>query len=342
MAQPFDAGKMKFSGEPLPVAEPVTVNPTIRHAGFSISQNGVLAYNRAGDRQNVQLTWYDRSGRVIRTIGQPGMIRTATISPDGATVAYDRRDPQTGSWDVWLRDLARGTDSRFTLDSALNPERGPVWSPDSSHVAFLSIRDGKSKLYQKATSSVTEDELLDEGSPQKRVDDWSRDGRYIVLETTPAPKTGTDLWVLPLFGDRKPYPYIHTEFNEGNARLSPKGQWLVYVSNRSKRSEIYVESFPTRGVQWQVSTNGGTEPVWSLDGKELYFIGPDQKLMAVEVKTAGKFEAGAPKPLFATRLPSRGRFDVSRDGLFLIPTAIEESASVPIHVIVNWHAGLKR
>jgi Tol biopolymer transport system component len=255
----------------------------------------------------------------------------------------DWLDPKTRSWDIWLYSLARGNASRFTLESTFNDYRYPVWSPDGSSLAFLSIHNGVRRLYQKTTSGSAQEEILDSEGPEKRADDWSTDGRYMILET-PAmatPKTGGDLWVLPLFGDRKPYPYVQTEFNERNARLSPNGQWLAYNSDRSKRMEIYVESFPTRGGHWQVSTNGGRLPVWSRDGKELYFIGADQQLMAVEVKTAGKFESGAPKPLFATRIPTLGAFDISKDGRFLIPTIMEPSALEQITVVVNWPAALK-
>jgi Tol biopolymer transport system component len=254
----------------------------------------------------------------------------------------DRIDPQTGSCDVWLHDLVRGNASRFTLDSRENTFRFPVWSPDGSHIAFLSNRDGRTKLYQKATTGVAPDEALDQS--QRRADDWSGDGRYVIEETpgTQTPKTGSDIWVLPLFGDRKPFPYLQTEFQERNAKLSPNGQWLAYDCDKTKRQEIYVRTFPNPGGEWQVSTNGGTVPVWSRDGKELYFIGADQRLMAVEVKSGAKFDAGVPQPLFATHLPAFGAFDVSKDGRFLIPTLVEQTTSVPITVVVNWSAGLKR
>ena len=149
-----------------------------------------------------------------------------------------------------------------------------------------------------------------------RVEDWSRDGRYII-EDVLDPKTRNDIWVIPTFGDRKPFPYINTEFLEDNAKLSPNGQFLAYRSDESKRNEVYVQTFPEHGGKWQISTGGGDFPVWSRDGRELYFISADNKLMAVEVKGDGKkFDAGVPKPLFS--VPAQAQFDVSKDGRFLI------------------------
>jgi hypothetical protein len=172
-------------------------------------------------------------------------------------------------------------------------------------------------------------------------DDWSRDGRYIIEQAANDVKTGLDLWVLPLFGDKRPFAYLKTNFNEQHAKLSPSGQWLAYVSDESKRNEVYVQTFPTPGGKWQISTNGGDYPVWSRDGKELFYIAPDRKMMAVEVKSGPKFEAGTPTPLFTARLAGVG-FDVSKDRRFLIPIQAEQAASAPMTVVINWQAGLKK
>jgi Tol biopolymer transport system component len=271
-----------------------------------------------------------------------------SISPDGRTVAIDRRDPQTGFLDIWLLDLARGSASRFTFNS--NNGGFPIWSPDASHIAYFSPRSGTDGVYQKATSGVGQDEVLDKLPPIRRPMDWSRDGRYII-ESVLDPKTKFDVWVLPLFGDRKPFPYLQTEFNEQSAKLSPNGQWLAYVSDETRRNEVYVQTFPNPGGKWQVSTAGGTLPVWSRDGKELFFIsggnGAARKMMAVDVKggagSSAKFEAGVPKALFDTHLEiafSPG-YDVSKDGRFLLPTQQGLTSSSPITVVVNWTAGLK-
>jgi Tol biopolymer transport system component len=189
----------------------------------------------------------DRSGKALGTLGAPGGFSRPAISPDGKTVAVDRHDPGSGLTDVWLYDLMHGTNSRFTLGPQINDT--PVWSPDGGHIAFRTIRDGVSNVYQRATSGAAQDEALDKA--QRFPTDWSRDGRYIVEETLAGvysnfgsklplalSSTMVDIWVLPLFGDRKPFPYLQTKFNERSARLSPSGVWLAYQSNESGRYEV--------------------------------------------------------------------------------------------------------
>jgi Tol biopolymer transport system component len=186
-------------------------------------------------------------------------------------------------------------------------------------------------------------EALDTSPRNKQVLDWSRDGRYII-ESVLAPKTNYDIWVLPLFGDRKPYPYLQTEFNESGARLSPNGRWLAYASDETGQFELYVQSFPTPGGKWQVSINGGSRPVWSRDGKELYYIAGGRRMMAVEVKSGAKLELGVPQPLFEASMAfvySGPSFDVSSDGRFLIPTQLEQISATPMTVVLNWASGLK-
>ena len=342
MAQPFDASNIQSTGGAVPIAERVdsVTKFTYGQGQFSASQNGVLAYTSGGAGQDRQLTWFDRSGKVVGTIGTPGDVSVPAISSDGTEVAFSRFDTQTSFYDLWLYDLARGSTSRFTFNSKSNTF--PVWSPDGSHIVFQSTRDGVPNLYQKATSGTAQDEPLDRAARDTRPMDWSRDSRYIIEEIRDA--KSYNIWVLPLFGDRKPFPYLQNDFNERFAKLSPNGQWLAYVSDETKRNEVYVQSFSGTpsgaGGKWQVSTSGGNYPVWSRDGKELFFIGSDQKLMAVEVNSGAKFEAGVPKPLFETR--GATSFDVSKDGRFLIATQTEQSASTPITVVVNWMAGLKK
>jgi serine/threonine protein kinase/Tol biopolymer transport system component len=344
MAQPFDVDKTQVIGEPIPIAERVDYSSEVGTQGqFSCSQNGVLAY-ATGAGGNIQLAWFDRSGKVMGTVGNPGGVSRPAVSPDGKAVAVDRLDPQTGLYDLWLYDLTRGTASRFTSDSQASA-RNPIWSPDGTHIAFSSTRDGGWNLYQKATNGETGYEPLDKQDHTKHATDWSRDGRYII-ELVREPVTGSDIWVLPLSGDRKPFPYLRTEFNEGDAKLSPNGQWLTYSSDETKRYEIYVQSFPVPKSKFQISTSGGGIPVWSRDGKELFFIGADQKMMAVEVKNYGvkgdaRFEAGVPKPLFDSRIGD-GWFDIGADGHFIIATVTEQAGIVSTAVVVNWTTALKK
>jgi len=341
MAQPFDGANARTTGDAVPVAEQVDYFQNVAQGQFSVSQNGILVYTSGASGGGiVQLTWLDRTGKPSGTVGSPGNIGWASLSPNGSTVAADRKDA-TGQYDIWLHDLARGTASRFTFGP--NNNTNPVWSPDGSRITFYStgIAGAAGVPLQKAASGVGKEESLDNDLRIHVVTDWSRDGRYLI-ERVNDPKTGRDIWVIPTFGDRKPFPYINTEFQEINAKLSSNDQFLAYVSDESNRNEVYVQTFPEHGGKWQVSTGGGNYPVWSWDGRELYFISADLKMMAVEVKGDGaKFEAGVPKALFDVR--QSAQFDVSKDGRFLIHVPVDQAATnVPLTVVVNWQAALKK
>ncbi len=344
LAQKFDTERLELAGDPVPVAEHVgDANNVLGF--FTASANSILAFRSGLGTTGVQLTWFDRQGKPLGTIGDIGVMQRLAVSPDGRTVAVDRRDLQTGFLDIWLHDLTRGTASRLTFNTSNTGF--PIWSPDGSHVAYYTS-GGQAGVHQKAASGIGQDDLLDQGpAGHRRPLDWSRDGRYMI-ESVLDPKTKYDIWVLPLFGDRKSFPLLHTEFNELNAKLSPSGQWLAYVSDETKRNEVYVQTFPNPGGKWQVSTNGGDLPVWSRDGKELFFVGSDQKMMVVAVNSGAgsgsKFEAGVPKALFDTHLDlgMNPGFDVRKDGRFLIPTRSGQSAVAPITVVVNWTAALNK
>jgi dipeptidyl aminopeptidase/acylaminoacyl peptidase len=344
MAQPFDAGTGKLTGEAVPIAEEVdTPGQVFAETHFSASQNGVLVYGSGGAREGWQLSWLDRTGAVKGTVGKPGLGASwAAISPDGKTVVAERSD-LSGARDLWTYDLTSRGESRFTFGPAIN--QWPVWSPDGSRIAFTSTRDGAGAVYSRAASGATHDELVDKDANNMRASDWSHDGRYII-EVRSDLKTAEDIWVLPLFGDKKPFPYLHSKVGESHAKLSPNGQWLAYSSDESKRAEVYVQTFPDPRGKWQLSAEGGSHPVWSRDGKELYFIAPDGKMMAVAIKGGSSFDHGPPKALFDTRLAGipgdNLRFDVSTDDRFLIDTPIESAGSAPLIVWVNWTAGLKR
>ncbi len=348
MAQPFDEKRFELLGEAFPVAE--QVGSSAVHGYFSVSTNGVLAY-RGGSSRLLQLAWFDRTGKLLQTVGAPGIYNDLALSSDDQRVAVSRAESQGGFPDLWLIDLAHnGNPSRFTFDPA--QDWMPVWSPDGARIAFSSPRDGPDSLYQKPASGAGSEELLLK-SPGNRMyaNDWSRDGRYLLYSSVD-PVRNSDLWVLPLSpdikpGDRKPEPFLQTQFNEGQGQFSPDGKFVAYRSNVSGQDEIYVQTFPVSGAQWMISSGGGTQPRWRRDGKEIFYIAGN-KLMAAEVKTAPKFEHAVAKSLFETRIffglaVNVFRYAPSADGQrFLINTVPEEAAAVaPITVVLNWTAGLK-
>jgi Tol biopolymer transport system component len=342
MAQPFDAGQLRFTGKAVVVAEEVDRLPNIGQGGFSASDDGVLVYTSRTQTGFPQLTWFDRSGKPTGTLGTPAGMQWPAISPDGKVVAVDQQDPVKESQELWLHDVARGVSSRFTFNLALS--RYAVWSPDGSHLAFVSNRDGAFKIYRKAVSGSSPEELLHTTPPAWPVD-WSQDGRYLIMEVPQRPSHPTsDLWVLPLFGDRKAFPYLETNARERWGRLSRDGKWLAYGSDESGRFEVYVATFPKPSGKWQVSTGGGSVPVWGRDGQNLFFLAPDRKMMAVGVKGGERFEAGAPKALFDTHIVSgpQARFDVGPDGRFIIPVQPEQTAVTQMTVVVNWSASLPK
>jgi serine/threonine protein kinase len=329
MAQAFDVASLALTGAPFPVAEQV--------GHFSVSETGVLVY-KSSDAGKKQLVWFDRTGKQLGATGPPGEYLFPALSPDEKRVAIDRNDGQTGTYDIWLLDLARGIPSRFTLDPTNDVY--PVWSPDGSRIVFGSSRDGALGLYQKSLSGAGSEEAILKSNDRKWPSDWSLDGRFI-LYTETNPNTLGDLWVIPLFGDRQPITFLQTKFNETNGVFSPDGKWIAYESDDSGSYQVWVQSFPA-GSKWQVSSEGGIQPRFRRDGKELFYLGTKGKLMAVEVKvnTSG-LEFSVPKLLFDTH--STDRYAVTVDGQrFLISTPIEESASAPITLILNWTADAKK
>ncbi len=353
LAQRFDADRLQTSGEVVALAEQIrTSNPTSLKL-FSVSANGVLAY-RTGGAPMTQLAWFDRAGKALGPVGSPASYSTPKLSPDQKRLVVERADPQTGSTDLWLFDFLRGATTRFTFDPA--NDAFPAWSPDGTRIAFGSGRDGLMNVYQKLSSGAGDEELLLKSGEGKYPTDWSPDGRFLLYTTQ-----GGDVWLLPLSGDRKPVPFLQTPFFENWARFSPDGRWIAYQSNASGRQEVYVQPFREgsgagSAGMYQVSTDGGTDAQWRRDGKELFYLAPDRTLMAVDVKAggapSGPFEAGSPRPLFATRalavsfvftVSGPSSYVVSADGQrFLVTTPVEEAAPTPIHVVLNWAAGLKK
>ncbi len=343
-AAPFDADSLKLTGESFVVADKVRVTGTPSRGHFSVSDNGSLVYDPNAVTDNQQLTWVDRAGKPLGTVGPAGEYDYPRLSPDGKRVAVVRSDPQTRTSDIYVIDLARGASSRLTFDPG--EDRYPVWSPDGNRIAWSANRDGAFQIYQKLASGVGQEELLLKADVPITPSSWSADGRFI-LYTQTDPKTRFDLWVLPLAGNRQPSPFWQTPFIETNGCFSPDGRWIAYQSDDQGRFEVYVQTFPASGGKWQISTNGGIQPWWRSDGRELYYLSADGKLMAVEVKPGGSFAAGVPRTLFdlapARALGGVSSYAVTAAGdRFLFVTAREEAASLQFTVVTNWTAEAKK
>jgi dipeptidyl aminopeptidase/acylaminoacyl peptidase len=344
MAQPFDAARLQTTADSLPVAEQVDFLSATSLGRFSVSQTGVLAYFSGGAIGGEHLTWFDRAGKYLGTLGIPGDMRQPAISPDGSRVAIDQRSAQDAAHTIWLDDLAHNTSSKFTFDT--KDDGHPAWSPDGSQLVFISNRTGKYGLYRKAASGTGKEELLFE-SPERLLDtNWSRDGKFVVFTTMTENAQG-DIWVLPNpLGDaasRKPFPFVQTSAYEFAGRISPDGKYLAYGSNESGPMQVYVQSFPAKDAKFQISTDGGTRPVWSHDGKELFYISNSGKIMAVDVKGGVTFEHRLPQPLFEVRTANNARFDVTPDGKrFLVVSTSIADAEPSLMVVLNWHAGVKK
>jgi serine/threonine protein kinase/Tol biopolymer transport system component len=345
MVQPFDAAKLQLRGDAVPVAEHVGTTGSI--GIFSVSETGVLAYRSQTGLAGSTLMWFDRQGRRLGAIGNPENYQELTLSPDGSRVVVFRSD-NIGE-DLWLIDVARGSSARLTTDPA--NESYPVWSPDGKQIAFASNRGGNMfNLYRKTAGVSGEEELLLTDENSKAPSDWSRDGSFVLYTTRN--QNDEDIWVLPMSeGDRKPRKYLGTQFRERNGVFSPDGRWVAYESEVSGRGEIYASSFPDAGAAPAVlvSTAGGRLSRWRADGRELYYVSPDSKMMAVDVVPGSSFKASLPKPLFdlpavTTNDPFAWTWAVTPDGKrFLVEIATDRSnTQAPITVVLNWEADVKK
>ena len=347
LAQRLDLGRKELTGDPVTVADQVSYNAGIFDGAFSVSTSGLVAY-RSGSVGQHQLVWFDRTGKMLGAMGVPdSSVSSPRLSPDGRRAAVFRT--VQANMDIWLLDATRTT--RFTFDSSRHLY--PLWSPDGNRIVFDSNRKGRRDLYIKASNGAGSEELLLETEQDKTATDWSRDGRFLLYNSLD-PQTSRDIWVLPMEGDRKPFVFVNTRFDERAAQFSPDGHWVAYISNESGRFEVYVRPFSgtsseVASGQWQVSTFGGGAPRWRLDGRELYYIAPDDKLMAAPIRTSGAtLEPGTPVALFQTRIYGGGndpgigiQYDVSGDGRFLIDT-VKEDATSSITLLQNWAPGLKK
>jgi Tol biopolymer transport system component len=342
MAQRFNWEKLELVGESEAIADDINGWKPIR-SGFFSASHGVLAYHAGESGAASQLSWFNRQGKQVGALGESLPFLNIRLSGDQAKLAVVLEEPAVN---IWLYDLSRAVKTRFTSD--LGPDISPVWSPDGSRIVYASAVKGPFALYQKAVNgSEGAETLFYSGSGTKLPTDWSPDGRFVAFEQLdPAANTKTDIWILPMFGDRKPFPFANTQFDERSAQFSPNGKWMAYTSDESGEDEVYIAPFPGPGTKLRVSAAGGAQVKWRRDGKELFFLAPDKKLMSAEVKENGsKLEIGTVRALFPINVragSSLSTYDVSADGQRFLFNGVTAENLQPLTLVTNWTADLKK
>ena len=342
-ARTFNNSRLTLEGEPRAIADQVGYNLNPAFAMFSATAN-TLVYRR-GASEDLELTWLDRSGKALGTIGEAGRYQALRLSQDGTRAATAKLDPVTYNVDVWLVDLRSGASTRFTFDPAY--DSNPEWSPDGKRVIFASNRGGAVGLYEKSTEGAGTETVLLQPTPAGNLTDWSHDGRYLISFVAGAGASA--IWVMPLDGDRKPFPFLRSNFSLVGPRFSPDGRWIAFRSNESGHDEIYVESFTpvvdagsaASTGKWMVSRGNSAGMIhWRQDGRELYFLSLDGTVMAVPVTANPGFHAGPPEPLFKVpagfnRAGPLG--EVSPDGQkFLLALPKGGDVRQEFTVVTNW------
>jgi Tol biopolymer transport system component len=348
LAQPFDARRLEVTGAAFAVTDSVALQPAAGSLLAAVSAApGRLAFRTGTGVAQRQFVWFDRTGREVEKIGtaDDGNPLSPSLSPDGRFIAVHRSSG--GNVDIWLIETSRGVRTRLTSHPANDIH--PHWAPDGQSILFSSNRSGSYQLYSRSIGTGGDEKLL--LGFQSPATDWSPDGRTVLIQRRDV--TGTaDIWAFPIAEAAKPYPVVQSaDFEERNGQFSPDGKWIAYESTESGRWEIYIQPFSGPGAKVPVSINGGAQARWRADGRELFFIGLDERLMAAPVDTSSGAapQVGVPVPLFRTRVggavqgTSRAQYFVSRDGQrILMNTVVESAPSAPITLIVNWNAGDRR
>jgi len=342
VAQPFDGRRYVLSGEPHTLSDEVLYTPLVNRAVFSVSNGDVLVTQTGKGASVSQLTWFDRSGKPAGTVGMPASFGNVRLSPDGHRVAVDQINPDGRNIDIWIHELARGATTRLTFDPS--PHQAPIWSPDGKQILFSSNRKVTTRLYLKnADGSGSEEQVADLGTfVPVNAWDWSRDGKHVLF------RKGNEVWHLSR-PEHATKPLLQAKWTVRNAQSSPDGRWMAYASNETGSMQVYVSPFLNGNGKWQVSSAGGQEPKWRQDGKELFYLSADGKMMAAAVKTGASFEASSPVALFQThrRQPVSSQdvfsYDVSGDGQkFLILTKVDEANAAPLSVLLNWASEMEK
>ncbi len=342
LAQPFDPVRLETSGQPVTVSEQVSLYGDFLGLGdYSVSSNGTLVLDSTLLQR--KLEWYDRKGSPIGVFGDPAPQFGFRISPDGSRVAVAVYEPGTLTTQIWLGEVARGVRTRLTTGPSSNT--GPIWSPDGSKIAFQTDRKHQADIYVKAADGSGPEEPITDEEGQRIPTDWSRDGQITYLDREAAGGRLMQLSVIPASAPRKPFtliPRAPKDFGF-SVRVSPDGRWVAYDLDESGRPEVYAISFPDGRGKVQISNNGGIAPKWTRGGKEIVYSDFDGNLMSVDIDASRGLHAGTPKALF--RLPEGALFGfepMAEGERFLVNVPVIKSSSVPLNVIMNWTAALKK
>ena len=337
MAQPFDATRLGLNGTPTRMAERITVNPNLGLAAFAVSQSGALVYRTGEAGEPSQLQWFDRTGKALERLGQPGTFRGLALSPDGKRVAVSRPDPETGKSDVWTIELSTGVPTRVTFDPAIDDDA--TWTPDGLALSFWSDRHGKYGIYQRTLGSAT-DVVVHESPNPLYLGDWSQDGKFLLYHNVQA------IFALPRLEPRAPLTLTESRYIKDEPHFSPDAQWVAYNSNESGAREVHVASFPGFNQGRQVSLGGGGVPWWRADGRELFYMSRDGKVMSVAVTPGPATDFGPPRELFQTPLQSplliTAQYVATGNGQRFLLAVPVRTTTPPITVVLDWTKLLRR
>jgi eukaryotic-like serine/threonine-protein kinase len=351
MARPFDLSQLEFTGDALPLAEGVQFDPLFSNGVFSASENGTLLY-QAGKGSNPHfIVLFDRAGKQLASVAESSAGSAPRFSPDGKSLDYDLITPDTGRVDLWKIDIASRVRIRLSSDPLTLVAHYPVWSPDGSRIAYTGMKSNHRAVYIKSMNQISQaQERWETTDPFLATAQWTPDGKFLVLSERPISTGVLEISLLSVAGSDRPHPLIAVPgANVESGQVSPDGHWIAYRSDESGKNEIYVSSFPSPTGKLQVSVAGGVTPRWRSDGKELYYLAPDKKLIAVQLKEVnGSLQTISVQPLwemFHTMFSTAAgvnQYDVTRDGTrFSVDSVLSDESSAPLNLVTNWTADLK-